>query len=152
MTIAVIADTHDRVPEGWIERWGPVDEIWHLGDVCQPRFLLPFESVGCPIYVVRGNCDEEPSWPTTLTLKRKGISFLLSHVPPLDVPEGIQVVLHGHTHVPRDEMLKGVRFLNPGCVSRPNRGAPASMGWIRFDDSGFHWHCHRLATDAFHFQ
>ena len=26
--------------------------------------------------------------------------------------------LHGHTHVPRDEVLAGVRFLNPGCLGQ----------------------------------
>jgi len=43
----------------------------------------------------------------------------------------VQFVLHGHTHVPRDETdLRGVRWLNPGCISRPNRGAPASFAWL----------------------
>jgi len=23
-----------------------------------------------------------------------------------------------------------VRWLNPGCISRPNRGAPASFAWL----------------------
>ncbi|WP_415908997.1 hypothetical protein [Oleiharenicola sp. Vm1] len=33
--------------------------------------------------------------------------------------------------MPRDEVdAAGVRWLNPGCVSRPNRGAPASFGWL----------------------
>jgi predicted phosphodiesterase len=40
-------------------------------------------------------------------------------------------VLHGHTHVPRDETDPlGVRWLNPGCITRPNRGAPASFAWL----------------------
>jgi hypothetical protein len=32
--------------------------------------------------------------------------------------------------VPRDEVVLGVRYLNPGCISRPNRGAPASFAWL----------------------
>jgi predicted phosphodiesterase len=33
--------------------------------------------------------------------------------------------------VPRDETDEcGVRWLNPGCISRPNRGAPASFAWL----------------------
>jgi hypothetical protein len=23
-----------------------------------------------------------------------------------------------------------VRYLNPGCITRPNRGAPASFAWL----------------------
>jgi len=38
-------------------------------------------------------------------------------------------VLHGHTHVPRDEEIKGVRWLNPGCITRP-RGAGATFAWL----------------------
>ena len=44
---------------------------------------------------------------------------------------GVHLVLHGHTHVPRDETdARGVRWLNPGCITRPNRGARASFGWL----------------------
>jgi predicted phosphodiesterase len=32
--------------------------------------------------------------------------------------------------VPRDEVAHGVRWLNPGCITRPNRGAPASFAWL----------------------
>jgi predicted phosphodiesterase len=27
-------------------------------------------------------------------------------------------------------MIAGTRFLNPGCITRPNRGAPASYAWL----------------------
>jgi predicted phosphodiesterase len=41
------------------------------------------------------------------------------------------VILHGHTHVPRDETDPlNVRWLNPGCITRPNRGAAASFAWL----------------------
>jgi uncharacterized protein len=33
--------------------------------------------------------------------------------------------------VPRDDTDPlGVRWLNPGCITRPNRGAPASFAWL----------------------
>jgi predicted phosphodiesterase len=60
-------------------------------------------------------------------LERNGVLFRLVHVPPDHPPHNLDVVLHGHTHVPRDEVVEGVRFLNPGCVTRPNRGAPPSV-------------------------
>jgi predicted SprT family Zn-dependent metalloprotease len=28
------------------------------------------------------------------------------------------------------EVAHGVRWLNPGCITRPNRGAPASFAWL----------------------
>ncbi len=71
-------------------------------------------------------------------LTRNGVRFRLQHIcpsssqPPLDC----DILLHGHTHVPRDETIGGVRFLNPGCVTRPNRGAPASVAWLEIANDG----------------
>ena len=51
--------------------------------------------------------------------------------PPDRTPPNCGFVLHGHTHVPRDETdARGVRWLNPGCITRPNRGAPPSFAWL----------------------
>src|SRR4051812_27151380 len=133
MRIAVIADTHDRVPPGLADRLSGADEVWHLGDVCSPEMLAGFERAGRPLVVVRGNCDWNEAWPVSLTLERMGRRFHLVHVPPLRPPARVGFVLHGHTHVPRDEDIGGVRWLNPGCVTRPNRGAPPSFAWLNLD-------------------
>ena len=131
MRIAVIADTHDRLPSGLPARLAGADEIWHLGDVCEPTTLLELEHLGPPLHIVLGNNDWERRWPLELRLRRRGLAFQLIHIAPRRAPTGGQVVLNGHTHVPRDETdPTGVRWLNPGCISRPNRGAPASFAWL----------------------
>lgn len=131
MRIAVISDTHDNFPPTLPERLRGADEIWHLGDVCAPETLVEFEQLGPPLRVVLGNCDAFAGWPLTLDLTREGVRFHLVHIPPRHVPKGTHCVLHGHTHVPRDETDPlGVRWLNPGCITRPNRGAPASFAWL----------------------
>jgi putative phosphoesterase len=127
--IAVISDTHDRYPPSLPARLAAADEIWHLGDVCDPATLAEFEQLDRPFSVVRGNCDAHEGWPEFLALERGGVRFFLTHVPPRAAPAGFAAVLHGHTHVPRDEMLDGVRWLNPGCITRP-RGAGASFAWL----------------------
>lgn len=130
MRIAVISDTHDRFPLTLPERLRGADEIWHLGDVCAPATLVEFEQIGVPLRVVQGNCDAHP-WPLVLDLERAGVRCHLVHIPPRRAPVGTAVILHGHTHVPRDETdAAGVRWLNPGCITRPNRGAPASFAWL----------------------
>ena len=129
MRIAVISDTHDRVPARLPERLKGADEIWHLGDVCEPAVLVEIEQLGPPVRVVRGNCDSHFVWLLALELKREGVTFYLTHIPPARTPAGVQAVLHGHTHVPRDEVLGGVRWLNPGCITRP-RGVPPTFGWL----------------------
>jgi putative phosphoesterase len=129
--IAVIADTHDRYPPGLPGRLQNADEIWHLGDVCEPATLAAFAALGKPLHVVLGNNETHDLWPRQLRLERAGLEFLLIHIPPDRVQPGVDIVLHGHTHVPRDETdERGLRWLNPGCITRPNRGARASFGWL----------------------
>jgi len=128
--VAVVADTHDRYPADLPERLRAADEIWHLGDVCDPGTLRAFIGLGPLVRVVHGNCDCCLGWPATLEVEREGLRFHLVHIPPARAPRGVQAVLHGHTHVPRDEIIGGVRWLNPGCVSRPNRGAGPSFAWL----------------------
>jgi putative phosphoesterase len=133
MRIAVIADTHDRYPPGLPARLAAADEIWHLGDVCEPSTLEEFEQLGKPLHVVLGNNEAHNLWPFELRLSREGTKCFLTHIPPPRAPPGVKLVLHGHTHVPRDQTdAGGVRWLNPGCITRPNRGSPPSFAWLEF--------------------
>jgi len=129
-----------------LQRLKVADEIWHLGDVCDPDTLRGFEALGLPLRIVKGNCDSHP-WPTALELQRGGIKFFLTHIPPGKVPGGSTAVLHGHTHMPRDEMIGTVRWLNPGCITRPNRGAAASFAWLTITKTGFTWETELLQVD-----
>ena len=137
--IFVLADTHDRLPSKVLELAKDAGEIWHLGDVCGEDILDELRAVGPKVTVVRGNCDSNYEWPLTIDLERGGLRFRLQHVPPEQAPENIDVILHGHTHVPRNEKWRGVLFLNPGCVTRPNRGAPRSVADLRINDGQVDW-------------
>ena len=145
MRIAVISDTHDRLPGHVSAAIADADEIWHLGDVCLPAILDPLKALGPKLRVVRGNCDECSVWPLTLDFELAGYHFHLEHIPSRVAPKGSDFFLHGHTHVPRDETVDGVRFLNPGCITRPNRGAPASYAWLRLGAKyGVEWELVRV--------
>ena len=140
LRIAVISDTHDRYPSTLPARLGGADEIWHLGDVCDPSVLVEFEQLGPPLQVVLGNNEAHNLWPLTLTLERAGQVCHLTHIPPRTAPRGVHLLLHGHTHVPRDETdAAGVRWLNPGCISRPSRGAPPSFAWLELAPGRVRW-------------
>ena len=139
LRIFVLADTHNHLPVNIETLAAGADEIWHLGDVCTPNMLETVERIGPPVTIVRGNCDSNFEWPLIIDLKRNGLRFRLVHIPPGRTPENIDV-LHGHTHVPRNERHEGVLFLNPGCVTRPNRGAAPSVGRLEiFDDGELSW-------------
>jgi uncharacterized protein len=139
LRIFVLADTHNRLPESVREMAKDADEIWHLGDVCADTILDELRAIGPPVTVVRGNCDSNFEWPLVLNLARGGLKFRLQHVPPDRLPDQVDVLLHGHTHVPRNERRGRVLFLNPGCVTRPNRGAPPSVAWLEIAAGKINW-------------
>lgn len=145
MRILVLADTHNHLPPKLDELAAGVAEIWHLGDVVTPGLLETVRTVGPPLTIVRGNCDANYEWPLIVDVERNGVRFRLIHIPPAQPPTGVDVLLHGHTHVPRDEQVGGVRFLNPGCVTRPNRGATASVAHLDIAENGaLSWELTRL--------
>jgi len=134
--VLVLADTHDHLPRDLAQLAAGSDEIWHLGDVCAEDLLVELRAIGPPVAVVRGNCDENSEWPLVVNLVRNGMRFKLQHIPPNRAPADCDILLHGHTHVPRNEKLERVLFLNPGCVTRPNRGAPASVAHLSISAQG----------------
>jgi len=144
MRIAVIADTHGKLPSAFAPRAKEADEIWHLGDFCDLATLNLARSLGIPFYGVLGNNDWGLDLPERLLLERGGRTFLLIHICPRRVG-GAEFLLHGHTHVPRDEDINGTRILNPGSIGKANRGAPASWAWLEIEADGVvRWRLQRI--------
>ena len=101
------------------------------------------------ILCVRGNCEAEvdqmvlnfPCLAEYSVLMADGKSFYLTHghhKNPQDLPalpEG-SVFLYGHTHVKFDQVVNGIRCLNPGSVSIPKDGTHSCLicenGTFRF--------------------
>jgi uncharacterized protein len=139
LRIFVLADTHNRVPENVKEMAKDADEIWHLGDVCTELILDELRALGPSVTVVRGNCDSNSEWPLVVDLVRGGLKFRLQHVPLEKPPDNVDVLLHGHTHAPRNERRGNILFLNPGCVTRPSRSSPPSVAWLEIADGTITW-------------
>ena len=139
MSIFVLADTHNKLPQSIVDLARDAEEIWHLGDVCAERILDELRAIEPKVTIVRGNCDSNYEWPLVVDLARGALKFRLQHIPPDKPPDDVDVVLHGHTHVPRNEKRGGVLFLNPGCVTRPNRGSPPSVAWLKIDNGKIDW-------------
>ena len=129
------------------------DHLILLGDVLYhgPRNDLPREYApkqvipmlgewAQKILCVRGNCEAEvdqmvlnfPCLAEYSVLMADGKTFYLTHghhKNPQDLPqlpEG-SVFLYGHTHVKFDQVINGVRCLNPGSVSIPKDGSNSCM-------------------------
>ena len=129
-SIGVIADTHDRWNPKIAELFRDVDEIWHLGDVCQEPILDELRAINSKLKVVLGNNDFYLNSPVTLDLERGGERFHLIHILPRQMPPESDWLLFGHTHRPADEMHQGIHLFNPGTAGLANKGAPVSVGFL----------------------
>jgi uncharacterized protein len=128
--IGVIADTHDRWVPRVAELFREVDEIWHLGDVCNPSILDELRAIQSNLTVVLGNNDFNLESPLSVDLERGGERFHLIHILPRRILSGNHWLLFGHTHRPADEIHNGVHLFNPGSAGRANKGAPLSVGFL----------------------
>jgi putative phosphoesterase len=132
--IGVIADTHNHwVPE-IAQVFAGVDEIWHLGDVCEESILDELRAITTNLTVIIGNNDHLLSYPLTRQLKRGGERFHLIHIPPRRWPIETDWVLFGHTHVPVNQQEGKLHLFNPGSAGRANKGAPLSVGFLEKKD------------------
>ena len=141
--IAVISDTHDRLPDRLLARLAESEEIWHLGDVTRPAVIEPLRDLAAPLAVVRGNCDPD-LWPMQLEVERHGYRFRLQHQPPRSGSDGVSAILYGHLHQPLQDNWQGMRILNPGAITGPRNGSTSSFAWIRFHQSGWSWEIETL--------
>jgi uncharacterized protein len=101
-----------------------VDEIWHAGDWGSDEVLTGLSRLG-RLVVVSGNAPSDPRYPTIIegTIGRWRVGMVHN----LDKRRarwaaGYDLVIHGHTHRWRDEMVGRSRFINPGTATRPQFG------------------------------
>ena len=80
-----------------------------------------------------GNCDMFPNVPYVTVTEIDGVYVYICHGHTLYDDErevareakanGCSLAFFGHTHVPTDTVIDGVRVINPGSISRPRRPA-----------------------------
>jgi putative phosphoesterase len=137
LQIGVISDTHGLLrPEALAALRGS-DLIIHAGDVGDPGILENLATIA-QVTAIRGNIDKG-AWarklPETEAVELDGISIYVLHdLAQLDLkPEaaGFNVVIYGHSHVPRQETRNGVLYFNPGSAGPRRFKLPISVGRIK---------------------
>ncbi len=128
MKIGVVSDLHRKLPYFVEKAFDGCDHIICAGDTEDERLLWQLQTIA-PITNVRGNNDWSIEAPYTVSATFGGVRFFVVHRPhDIGVPaDDVQVVVHGHTHAPRDEQIAGVRYLNPGSPTYPRRSNPSCM-------------------------
>jgi len=157
MLIGILSDTHGRHQEArraveLFEAAGAA-HIIHCGDVCGLEVFDQF--VGKPFSFVWGNCDDDDGStlaylntvgmkaptdvPLRLNLDGKSFAVFHGHEASFHRAGSLDVdyVLHGHSHVARDERINNVRFINPGALYRATRKTMATLDTVS-DELRFH--------------
>ena len=110
------------------------ERIIHAGDVGAPVILQKLVTMA-PVTAIRGNVDKG-AWarklPETEVVELGGVSIYVLHdLAHLDLkPEaaGFDVVISGHSHVPKQETRNGVLYFNPGSAGPRRFKLPVSVG------------------------
>jgi len=137
--VALISDTHGLLRPEVRRALAGVERILHLGDVEAPEILAALRALA-PLHVVRGNVDHG-AWaarlPATELLEVFGLQvYLIHNRDHLDLDPaaaGIGMVLYGHTHVPKEEVIDGVRYVNPGAAGPRRFRLPVSWAYLHED-------------------
>ncbi len=139
-TVGLISDTHGHLAEGVFDAFAHVDYIIHAGDICARSVLWELESITTTLAVL-GNCDRldyGSSVGPSLTTTIGGVRVYVSHFPE-DATRAAEsglygLAVHGHTHIPRDELRGGCRIVNPGSATRPRGGSQACVAIVELAD------------------
>jgi len=142
--IGVISDTHGLLrPEALAALQGS-DRIIHAGDIGDPTILDRLAEIA-PVTAVRGNVDRE-AWAKSIAetelLDLGGASIYILHIlENLDLQPkaaGIQAVIYGHSHVPKQELKDGVLYFNPGSAGPKRFNLPVTVGRLIADAGKIH--------------
>ena len=137
MLIGVVSDLHGTLPDQAAAALEGCDVILCAGDVERPSVLMELAAIA-PTVAVLGNCDYSFSGmgvSLTASPRIAGVRFFMVHRPE-DIghpADDVKVVVHGHTHVPREERVAGVLYLNPGSPTRPRGSSKKSLARLTVD-------------------
>ena len=145
MRVGLISDTHGHLRPEVFERLAGVDRILHAGDVGGPEILSDLAALA-PIAAVWGNTD---GWalrdvvPEHAEVEVEGVRFAVAHghrVPTfeklLEQFPAADVIVHGHSHVPRCDRVAGRWLLNPGSAGPGGQGWAPSLAIATVDEAG----------------
>ena len=134
MKILVVSDSHGF--EGnlrkVIERVEPIDMLIHLGDFESGEDRIK-KMVNCGVHMVPGNNDYAPHLDRDKVINIAGHRIFLTHGHKYGVYYGLyglydkakenncDVVLYGHTHIPKINYMDDITFANPGSISLPRQ-------------------------------
>jgi putative phosphoesterase len=144
--IGVIADTHGLLRPEVVEVLRGADAIVHAGDIGGAHVFDGLRALAPLTYVDGNNDDGEGTSIVRATVG--GMCILLTHILPRPHKPDRRViaslrdqpadaVIFGHSHLPHDEVIDGVRYFNPASAGPRRFDYPVAVGMI---DGGRFFH------------
>lgn len=134
--IGIISDTHGLLRPEALRALAHVDHIIHAGDIGDPEIIIALRRIA-PVTAIRGNVDTS-EWAydyaetETVRLANKTV-YVLHDLKALTIDpsnRGIEVVVSGHSHVPKIQMIDGVLYVNPGSAGRRRFKLPITLATL----------------------
>src|ERR1700733_4648075 len=134
--IGIISDTHGLLRPEAERLLADVDHILHGGDIGRPEIVAALRRIA-PVTAIRGNVDtgdwaREYAETERVRLGERSI-FILHDLKALRVDPaatGIDVVVSGHSHVPKIGTVDGVLYLNPGSAGPRRFKLPITLATL----------------------
>jgi putative phosphoesterase len=140
--IGIISDTHGLLRPEAERRLAGVNHIIHGGDIGRPEIIDALRRIA-PVTAIRGNVDIgawAAAYPETAAVRLAGKSIYVLHdlktlqIDP--IAHDIDVVVSGHSHVPKIDTVDGVLYLNPGSAGRRRFRLPVTLATIDASPNG----------------
>ena len=149
--IGIISDTHGLLRPEAERRLAGVDHIIHGGDIGNPDIIAALRRIA-PVTAIRGNVDTgnwANEYAETELVQLAGRSIFVVHdlktlrIDP--AARGIDVVVSGHSHIPKIDTVGGVLYLNPGSAGRRRFSLPITLATLDVTADGLRPAVHDLA-------
>ncbi len=139
--VGLISDIHGKLRPEVFELLAGVDRILYAGDVERAELLDELEVIA-PVDAVWETWDGHstdgrlspwaPSWKACNCCYPQDLVALVNSL--LKLFPTADVIVHGHSHVPRCDRWGSRWIVNPGAATKPRSGHPASVAIARVDD------------------
>jgi putative phosphoesterase len=151
--IGIISDTHGLLRPEAERRLAGVDHIIHAGDIGRPEIVEALRRIA-PVTAIRGNVDSGDwarGYADTEGVGLAGKSIYVLHdlkTLKIDARAGIDVIVYGHSHVPKIQWIDGTLYLNPGCAGPRRFKLPITVATLKVTPDGMRPEIHDLEEGA----
>jgi uncharacterized protein len=149
--IGIISDTHGLLRPEAERRLAGVDHIVHAGDIGRPEIVDALRKIA-PVTAIRGNVDTGEwarEYADTELVRLAGKSIYILHdlnTLHIDPRADTDVIVSGHSHVPKIEKIGGILYLNPGSAGPRRFRLPITLATLEVTPDGMRPEIHDLET------